>query len=108
MTAPEMPDAQECKRQALLLIQQLEGRRMQGVEAQISLMGAQVWATLATVPEPPEEEITDLDPVVGELISPFPRFPIVKCPHGHVIAYEPQEDGSLQLQYGAFGCAGCC
>jgi hypothetical protein len=100
MTEPAMMSSQECKRQALLLMSQLEGRQMDAREAQISLIGAQVWATLATVPEPLEE-------VHGQLLeSTEPPLPELTCPHGHTAELITDREVS-HIRYTFTGCEVC-
>jgi len=83
MTSSPMPDAQGCKERAIGTLRQFEkiDRDAEGAVYALQLLGqvAQVWATLATVPEPLEE-------VHGQLIGPpsslSARFPTLVCPHG--------------------------
>lgn len=68
MTSSEMPDAQECKQYATQLLGRAWATPYSDVEDRTHLIAeAQVWATLATVPEP-----LDLSA----------RFPTLVCPHG--------------------------
>lgn len=76
---------QECKQYAMQLVSKawtLPEHTVREDRANM-LAEAQIWATLATVPEPPEEEITDLDPVVGQLLLQQPELPNLICPHGY-------------------------
>ena len=65
-----MPSSQECKAKAVTLIRESSDLRDLAEQA-VAVAAAQVWATLATVPEPLEE-------VHGQLISAPNPF----CEHG--------------------------
>jgi len=107
----EMPSSQECKAEAVRLMRELDGRRLDARAAQISLLGAQVWATLATVPEPlePIEHTAVLDSLQPQFT--VPAFPVLICPHGYQAKIEVDEgagDGQVNsLTYRWSDCEIC-
>lgn len=112
MTEPAMMSSQECKRQALLLMSQLQGRQMDAREAQISLAGAQVWATLATVPEPLETLTATAELVSAPTLGA--QFPTLTCPHGtraHLLPQSSEEVDEVSfptnLKYVFVDCVQC-
>jgi len=71
--------SRECRDRAAGLLAQAEEYEVTGEREALCVAKAQVWATLALVPEPLEE-------VHGQLIGPpsslSARFPTLVCPHG--------------------------
>lgn len=71
---------QECRDRAAGLLAHAEEYEVTGEREAVTVAKAQVWATLATVPEPLEE-------VHGQLIEspahgPVIPIPVLICPHG--------------------------
>jgi hypothetical protein len=97
MTIPDKPNAQECKARAIRAMERLQEVGRDANALSLVLQTAQVWATLATVPEP-------LEIVSGELMvdkTPVPEFPVLTCPHGYqamIITIEA-EGQPVQLRY---------
>ena len=92
MTTPEMPSAQECKAKAVQLLHQRAGfersrreKRMSSEDRYYSLGmldEAQVWATLATVPEPLEALEVHGQLIESSTAGPIIPIPKLMCPHG--------------------------
>lgn len=106
---PEQLTAEACKRRAAEKMADVHAITLHGdtaVEMRRQFLAeAQVWATLATVPEPLEELTATAELIAAPTLGA--RFPLLKCPHGFALGIEPQEDGSLQYQEAAAGCARC-
>lgn len=86
MTTPAMPDSQECKRRAIRALARSEELDQDNVLGlQLLFQVAQVWATLATAPEPVEYSTAELisAPALGA------QFPTLVCPHGMVARLIP-------------------
>lgn len=75
MTIPDKPNAQECKARAIRAMERLQEVGRDANALSLVLQTAQVWATLALVPEPLEE-------VHGQVLDSTPSFPVLACPHG--------------------------
>lgn len=114
MTSTEMPDAQECKARAIRAMERLQGVGRDVNALSLLLQTAQVWATLATVPEPLEEvhgQIIDSpEPSREQLITAaFHALPLIQCPHGYAarasLLREPDKEPEIYLTWRVDG--GC-
>jgi hypothetical protein len=94
----EMPSPQECKAKAIILIRDSSNLH-DLTEQSVMVQAAQVWATLATVPEP-LEELTAVAPtwVGGPTIE---QPPVLVCPHGYQARIDTieAEGRPVQLRY---------
>lgn len=118
MTMSNLPShemtAQECKQYAMQLTARAWTIPQDDFEQRANLLAeAQVWATLATVPEPleeeEEEEVVDLDPVVSQLLLQQPELPNLICPHGYQAQIDTieAEGRPVQLRYRWSDCETC-
>lgn len=115
MTEPqsEIPNTQECKLRALRAMENLGSVGRDANALSLLLQTAQVWATLATVPEPLEPVYATLEstieqPQVSLTFADLPRLPVVRCPHGVTVAIIPHDaDGQEHLRYTFALCEDC-
>lgn len=108
------PDAQECRRRALWAMSEAKNSTISAEQFRDWLAEAQVWATLATVPEPLDEihgQILDsAEPSRAQLISEaFHALPLVTCPHGYAarasLIREPDKEPEIYFTWRVDG--GC-
>lgn len=116
---PEQLTSAACKRRAAELMAHAEApydkrAGIPGAESSSFLVAkAQVWATLATVPEPPEPVYATLDstlerPQIALTFNDLPRLPVVRCPHGVTAAIIPDDAGGQEsLRYTFALCEEC-
>lgn len=89
MTTSEMPDAQECKRRAVRAMTEASNSTISAEQMRDWYAEAQVWATLATVPEPLEE-------LIGTATAPLPAL---VCPHGYQARIDTIEAEGRPVQH---------
>jgi len=95
---------QECKQYAMQLVSRAWTLPHEAEDRASLLAEAQVWATLATVPNELTANIDEMEQRATALVTMFPKL---ECPHGLRLPLEQQDDGSLRYSHAGSGCWRC-